>query len=185
MGDMPERADTELIAASIAGDRLAFRALVHRYESDVARIAFGMLGAGSDAEDAGQETMIRLYRALPEFRGAAQLKTFVTRIAMNVCLDQLRHRGRRRWLFWQPEQELRTTPDPALDGAVMERRHAVRQALTRLKPDHRAVVLLRLVQGYSTAETANILEIAEGTVLSRLARARKMLARQLEDYAYD
>src|SRR5215471_4692206 len=91
--------DLTLVARAAGGDEDAFRALVTRHESAVARTATAMLGPGDDADDVGQETFIRLFRALPRFRGDAELRTYLTRIAVNLACDALeRRRKRKSWI---------------------------------------------------------------------------------------
>lgn len=170
--------DTALIDRARAGDEAAFRGLVERYESQVAATVVGMLGPGDEADDVGQETFVRFYQALSKFRGEAALGTYLTRIAMNLSLNAIKRRQRQRWRFWSRDDE-KAPPEPSFDGrderAAQECGQAVHAALARLKPDFRAVVVLRTLDGYSTKETAELLEIAEGTVLSRLSRGMKQL----------
>ncbi len=170
--------DTALIDRARAGDEAAFRVLVERYESQVAATVVGMLGPGDEADDVGQETFVRFYQALSKFRGEAALGTYLTRIAMNLSLNAIKRRQRQRWRFWSRDDE-NTPPEPSFDGrderAAQECGQSVHAALARLKPHFRAVVVLRTLDGYSTKETAELLEIAEGTVLSRLSRGMKQL----------
>ena len=170
--------DTALIDRARAGDEAAFRGLVERYESQVAATVVGMLGPGDEADDLGQETFVRFYQALSKFRGEAALGTYLTRIAMNLSLNAIKRRQRQHWRFWSRDDE-KAPPEPSFDGrderAAQECGQAVHAALARLKPDFRAVVVLRTLDGYSTKETAELLEIAEGTVLSRLSRGMKQL----------
>jgi len=170
--------DTALIDRARAGDEAAFRGLVERYESQVAATVVGMLGPGDEADDVGQETFVRFYQALSKFRGEAALGTYLTRIAMNLSLNAIKRRQRQRWRFWSRDDE-KAPPEPSFDGrderAAQECGQAVHAALARLKPHFRAVVVLRTLDGYSTKETAELLEIAEGTVLSRLSRGMKQL----------
>ena len=179
--DMSERGstDTVLIDRAREGDETAFRVLVERYESQVAATVVGMLGPGAEADDVGQETFVRFYRALAKFRGDAALGTYLTRIAMNLSLNAIKRRQKQRWRFWSRDDEEKAPPESSVDGrdeqAAEGRSEAVHAALARLKPDFRAVVVLRMLDGYSTKETAALLKIAEGTVLSRLSRAMKQL----------
>jgi len=182
--------DQELLEQARSGDQEAFRALVERYEAQVAGVVHGMLGPGRDAEDAGQETFLRFYRTLERFRGEAGLGTYLTRIAMNVSLDMLRSR-KRRWFHFSAappdgdlgEQEPRSSGDEDIEAR--ERRELVHRALGRLDAKQRSVVVLRMLEGYSTRETAELLDIPQGTVLSRLARAqgklRSLLAPLIQD----
>lgn len=184
---MPERESTDgaLIDRARAGDEAAFRGIVERYESQVAATVVGMLGPGEEADDVGQETFVRFYQALGKFRGAAALGTYLTRIAMNLSLNAIKRRQRQRWRFWSLDDDDKAPPEPSFDGrdkqATAERSATVHAALDQLKPDFRAVVVLRMLEGYSTKETAALLELAEGTVLSRLSRGIKQLGTLLKD----
>jgi len=172
-------ADTEaaLIERARAGDEAAFRALVTRFEPVVAGTVIGMLGRGQDAEDVGQETFVRFWRSLDRFRGDASAGTYLTRIAMNLSLNVLKRRQRMR--RWFGGSEPPDTPDPAGGPAAglerSETAELVDAAIRTLPPAFRSVVVLRLVQGLSTAETARVLDVPTGTVLSRLARAQQKL----------
>ncbi|WP_417450600.1 RNA polymerase sigma factor [Kordiimonas sp.] len=178
--DMPE---SDLIKNAAEGDHAAFRELVRRHESAVANTVFGMLGRCEEAEDVGQETMVRLYRSLDRFRGEASVKTYVTRIAINLCVDALRRRKRRSWQFWRSDDDDEIDiADPRDTHEDAERRQGIARALNTLTPEFRSVVIMRLVHGHSTDDVADILQIPTGTVLSRLARAKKQLAKELEDY---
>ncbi len=185
MADTPH-SDAELIARARAGDDRAFAMLVERHEGAVAAAAIAMLGRGDDAEDVGQETFIRFHRALAEFRGESSLKTYLVHIAMNLSLNALRRRRRSLLRFVSRDQtpiehvEPRPGPDRAADTAELE--HVVRSAVARLGEKHRAVVVLRLLHDCSTRETATILGVPEGTVLSRLSRALRELEAELSPY---
>jgi RNA polymerase sigma-70 factor (ECF subfamily) len=189
MHQMSEDAsDQDLIAAVLSGDDDAFGFIVRRYESCVAATVIGILGPGEDAEDVGQETMLKLYRSLGTFKGEAQLRTFLTRIAINASLDALKHRKRAlKWLF-QPKDEWAAKaledrmPSDQNEADDIATRQAVTYALGQLKPEFRTVAVLRLMQGYSVEETAQILEVPSGTVLSRLSRAKSQLAHILQDH---
>lgn len=178
--------ESDLITRAIEGDHTAFGELVRRYEGTVAGTVFGMLGRCEEAEDIGQETMVRLYRSLDRFRGEASLKTYVTRIAINLCVDTLRRRKRRAWQFWRSDDDEEIDiADPRDMRKDAERRQSIERALDTLTPEFRSVVVMRLVQGFSTEDVAGMLQIPVGTVLSRLARAKKLLAKELEGYIDD
>jgi RNA polymerase sigma-70 factor (ECF subfamily) len=172
-----DRTDNQLIEEARGGDALAFRSLVERYEDVVAAVVIGMLGPGDEADDVGQETFIRFYRSLDQFRGEASLKTYVSRIAMNLSLNALKRRKRSldRWAALDDQPEPGDDRTPETGHERRERILAVRRAIAGLSDKHRPVVVLRMVEGYSTRETADILGVPEGTVLSRLARALKRL----------
>jgi RNA polymerase sigma-70 factor (ECF subfamily) len=179
--------DAELLDRARTGDDQAFGALVSRYERAVAATVIGMLGPGDDADDVGQETFVRFHRALHRFRGESSLKTYLVHIAMNLSINALRSRRRSLLRFVSRDEadrtdfpEPRAGPDGEIDTAELNEH--VRAAVARLGEKHRAVVVLRLFHECSTRETAEILGIAEGTVLSRLSRAMKELQAQLTPY---
>jgi RNA polymerase sigma-70 factor (ECF subfamily) len=134
----------------------------------------------------GQETFIRFYRALGSFRGEAALKTYLRRIAMNLSLNALKRRRRFAFRFLSRDRASEPLPEPVveIDGEVerADARARVRTAIERLGPRHRPVVVLRMIDGCSTRETAEILGLPEGTVLSRLSRAMRQLHDELRPW---
>jgi RNA polymerase sigma-70 factor (ECF subfamily) len=174
--------ERELVKASISGDKTAFGEIVKNYRKFVAGTVKGMLGDSVFAEDIGQEVFIKLYYSLPEFRGESKLSTYIQRIAVNLTLNELKKRKKVTSLFSQKsDDEMYEMDIPERDDE--ERREAaemVNKALMSLEPGFRIVVTMRLLQGYSTRETAEILEIPEGTVLSRLSRAQEQLRHVLK-----
>ena len=178
--------DAELLERSRQGDDTAFAQLVDRYESAVAATVITMLGRGADAEDVGQETFVRFYRTLAQFRGDSKLKTYLVRIAMNLSLTALKRRRRYGLRFFSRDAPDADIPDveavTMADDDAPERQLMVQRAIARLSPRHKPVVVLRMMQGLSTRETAEALGIPEGTVLSRLARAMKELEATLAPY---
>lgn len=171
--------DEVLLARARDGDAEAFRQLVERYEGAVATTAIGMLGRGPEAEDVGQETFIRFYRSIERFRGDASLRTYLTRIAMNQALKALKKRQRLRSRFFSREEnptDAALEPvEPRDDIGERERREMVQNALQVLTPEHRSVVVLRILEGFDTKETARMLGVPQGTVMSRLSRALEKL----------
>lgn len=188
-GRAESRSDTELIQQTLAGDESAFRRIVERYSAQVAATAVGMLGAGPEAEDVGQETFIRLYRSLNRIRGESRLGTYLTRIAINLCLDSARRLQRRRnWFRIDDGDEMLPEDLTVEDGSRIEsseRKEWVARAVCTLHPKHRAVVVLRMISGYSTRETAALLGIPVSTVLSRLSRAEEKLRQSLRPLIED
>ncbi len=170
--------DDQLLQRAREGDTQAFRYLVERYDRAVAGTVIGMLGRGQEAEDAGQETFILFYRALHSYRDEASLKTYLTRIAINQSLKALKRRQTWKQRF-QLRSDLTPLPEPFVEGGDIinqqERIRLVHQALDQLTPQHRAVVVLRMLEGYSTREAAKLLGIPQGTVMSRLSRAMASL----------
>ena len=176
MRDVLDQTDEQLTAAAREGDDSAFEQIVRRHEPAVAATVIGMLGRCIEAEDVGQETFIRLHRGLSRFRGEASLKTYITRIAINLSLNELKRRKRRVSLFSRkPVEEFHNLEAKGEGSERRDTRDMVRKAIDQLDDKFRPVVVLRLIDGYSTEETAKILEIPAGTVLSRLARAQQKL----------
>ena len=175
--------DQDLLERAKGGDRGAFSQLVKKHESIVAATVIGMLGPGNDAEDVGQNVFIRFYNALSNFRGDAALSTYLTRIAINLSLNEIQRRKRRNLLFFtkRDEDQEFNLPDMQDEAAAYESKEAVNKALQQLEPKFRSVVVLRMLQGYSTAETAKILKLPVGTVLSRLSRAQDKLKELLKN----
>lgn len=172
-----EEREKELISASISGNVAAFGEIVGHYRRMVASTVKGMLGDTVFAEDIGQEVFIKLYHSLPEFRGDAKLSTYIQKIAVNLTLNELKRRKRFMSVFTlKSDDEMRELDMPS--GSQSERNEAkelVEKALSSLEPGFRIVVTMRLLQGYSTKETAEILGLPVGTVLSRLSRAQEQM----------
>ena len=169
--------DLDLVRRARDGDDSAFREIVETYEGAVAATVIGMLGPGGTADDVGQEVFVRLWRSLHQFRGDAALKTYLTRIAINLSLNELKRRKRFLERFISRDRDEDDAPliEPAADGeehvSRRDTRSVVQAAIRRLKPDHRAVVVLRMIEGHDTNATAEILGVRPGTVMSRLSRA--------------
>lgn len=182
-------AEQELVARARRGDQAAFRRLVERYEGLVAATVVGMLGPGPEAEDVGQSTFIRFYEALHQYRGEGGVAPYLTRIAINLSLNALKRRKRQRWRLLSRDVADEQLPMPPVDDepSIHRREHAalVQRAIQQLKPKHRAVVVLRMIDGYSTKETAALLGVPLGTVLSRLSRAQRELKDLLAPYLRD
>lgn len=177
-GMAPDPDERELVARAAGGDETAFREIVRRHESTVARTVTAMLGAGDDADDAGQETFIRFFRALPQFRGDAAVGTYLTRIAVNISCDILERRKKRSgWLsIGGGEDDVELPVEAAADDLERDERSArILQAVDRLDPKHKAVVVLRILEERSVKEVAELMGVPEGTVMSRLKRALEKL----------
>ena len=144
----------------------------------VARTVKSMLGDIQQAEDIGQDTFIRLYKSLKDFRGDSKLSTYIQRIAINQSLNEIRRKKRFLSLFYQSDDKDDLTEiDLVADDVEKEKdiKDYINMAISKLEPDFRSVVILRTIQGYSTKEAAEILEVPIGTVLSRLSRAKEQL----------
>ena len=171
--------DAQILEEIKNGNTDVYKHLIGRYESMIASTVFGMIGNCSEAEDIGQEVFIRFYKAIPHFRGESSVATYLTRIAINLSINELKKRKTRN-LFFKPADELtKEIADKAEYNTYHEEKEIVQTAIQKLKPKFRSVIVLRLIDGYSTEETAKILKIPLGTVLSRLARGQQKLKKIL------
>ena len=169
--------EDELVKACLNGDKNAFGEIVNRYQKMVARTVKGMLGDSVFAEDIGQEVFINLYHSLSEFRGEAKLSTYIQKIAVNLTLNEIKRRKRFFSMFSQKANNEMHEFEIA-DHNSEESREAseiVNKALLAMDPKFRIILTMRMLQGYSTKETAEILDLPLGTVLSRLSRAQEQL----------
>jgi len=175
--------DLELLEMARGGDQRAFAEIVEKYKGRVANVVKGMMGDVPEAEDVGQEVFIRFYNSLDRFRGESSLATYLTRIAINLSLNELK-RKKRTYSLYREDGEEQRWPEVSDEGRPEEKRdtrEVVEKALQQLEDGYRAVVVLRLIEGYSTKETAELLGIPLGTVLSRLSRAQKQLMEILKN----
>jgi RNA polymerase sigma-70 factor (ECF subfamily) len=170
--------DADLIASHAAGDPHAFSELVRRHRDRMWAVALRTLRDPEEAADALQEAFISAFRAAGSFRAESQVTTWLHRIVVNACLDRVRRRQARPTV---PLPEAGPS-EPVTPGDAMADRETslvVTNALAELSEEQRVPILLVDVEGYSVAETAKILGIAEGTVKSRCARGRAKLAKVL------
>jgi RNA polymerase sigma-70 factor, ECF subfamily len=168
-----ERSDAELLAAHVAGDRDAFGELFHRHRRQLHRLARLTTRTPEDAEDALQDAMLSAHRGAGSFRHDAAVGSWLHRIVVNACLDRLRRSKSHRTT---PLEDVYPVPDRT---AQVETAMVVQRALMRLPVEQRATIVAVDMQGYSIADTAALLGVAEGTVKSRCARARVRLAHLL------
>lgn len=168
--------DLRLLRAGQAGDRAALERLLTRYEAPLYHLTLGILGQPSEAEDAVQETFLRGLRALGTpsgFRGEAAVRTWIFRIAINVCLEW--RRARRLALSLEDLPFDLPGGGPSLEDAAV-RRLRVRDAFRTLQPRHRALILLKEMEGWSVAEIAPAFGWNEKKVHNELFKARRALA---------
>jgi RNA polymerase sigma-70 factor (ECF subfamily) len=169
--------ENELVKSSLEGDKNAFGEIVTRYQGMVARTVKSMLGDTVFSEDIGQEVFINLYHSLSDFRGEAKLSTYIQRIAVNLTLNEIKRRKRFFSMFSQKGNSDMHEFEVA-DQDDAERKDAkemVGKALMKMDPKFRIILTMRMLQGYSTKETAEILNLPLGTVLSRLSRAQEQM----------
>ena len=172
--------EQDIICRAQKGDSAAFRALVEGYQTHVYRLAARMCGENA-ADDVTQETFVAAWRALPSFRGDCRFSTWLYRLTTNAAIDLLRREKRHRNADDITELEL--SDDGLSPQELAERgetQEAVRRALGQLSEQHRQVLLLRYMQELDYGEIADALEISEGTVKSRISRAKGRLRELLD-----
>jgi RNA polymerase sigma-70 factor (ECF subfamily) len=168
--------EAEMVQRARRGDEEAFKEIIRLHEGQVAATVIGILGSGPEVDDLGQETFIQLYLSLDRFRGDSQLRTYLTRIAINLSLNELKRRKRQVRLFEPgPPDSRNGLRCQKKQETAADAKGIVQSGLDRLPAEFRAVIVLRLINGYSTRETADILRLPQGTVLSRLARGQAKL----------
>lgn len=184
-----KRVDETLIRQAAAGDQNAFAALLAAYQKPVYNLALRMTGSPDDALDLSQEAFLRAWRGLSGYRFDASFSTWLYRLTGNVCIDFLRRRKKEKIipLYYtdeeNEEQELPLPhPAPAAEDQALLRleQSQVAEAMAKLEPEYRQALILRVIDGLSYAEIAAATDVPEGTVKSRIARAREKMRRLLK-----
>jgi RNA polymerase sigma-70 factor, ECF subfamily len=173
-------ADSWLVRKAQAGDVDAYEVLVRRHRDRIYRLALRMLGDRHDAEDIAQDVVIQVWTALAGFTGASSFTTWLYRIVVNRCLNQIRRTRSTRPM-------LDSDPPPVAGAEDMviarQRARAVMEAVAALPPDQRAVVVLHQLEGLSYREVAAVVNISEDAVRGRLHRARVSLFETLRSWS--
>lgn len=170
--------EAELLARVVDGDHDAFNDIMRNHEDRVFSVCLRIMGGRDQAMDATQETFLTAFRKASQFKGDAALGTWIYRIAVNTCYDQLRKQKRRRVEaipdYLDPADH---SAQDAVDSAAL--RPEIRAALAAIPSDFRAAVVLSDIEGMPLPEVAEVLGIPVGTVKSRVFRGRRLLAREL------
>jgi RNA polymerase sigma-70 factor, ECF subfamily len=182
--------ETELIRRAKLGDSQAFGVLVERYQRRVVGVALAVVHNQEDAVELAQETFVRAFENLNSFESRSSFSTWLYRIAANLAIDFRRREGRHIVLRGEEaETEISRLPsqhgDSFHETARGELNQRINRALQRLTPEHRAVILLREVEGLSYDEISDVLQVPRGTVMSRLYYARNHLRTILKDLKED
>lgn len=178
--------EAELIERAAKGDAQAFGQLVERYQRRVVGVAMAVVHNQDDAIELAQETFIRAYENLSKFESRSSFSTWLYRIAANLSIDFRRREGRHVVLRGEDaDNEFNRIPtdqgDSFKEASRTELSARLREALGELTPEHRAVILLREVEGLSYDEISDVLQCPRGTVMSRLHYARGRLRGILKD----
>lgn len=170
--------ETDLLARVISGDRDAFDSIMKAQEGRVFSVCLRILGDRDNALDATQDTFLTVFRKAGQFKGDSALGTWIYRIAVNTCYDQIRKSGRRPTESLPDHLEPRdASAEDAIEAGGL--RPEIERALAGLPPAFRAAVVLSDLEGLSLPETAEALGIPVGTVKSRVFRGRRLLAELL------
>lgn len=179
--------DDEIVRRVVAGDVALFELLMRRHNQRVYRGIRSILRDDTESEDVMQEAYVRAYEHLGQFEGRSQFSTWLTRIAINEALKRLAARDRTQGLNWGQDdgedetmmQPVSSAPSPEADASRHELGGFLEDAILALPAGYRAVLMLREVEGMSTADTADALAMSEANVKVRLHRAHALLRNQL------
>jgi RNA polymerase sigma-70 factor (ECF subfamily) len=184
--------DLDLVHASKNGDVAAFEELVKRYDRKLLRIAQSVTHNREDSQDAVQEAFLKAYQHLAEFRGDSQFSTWLIRITLNQSLMKLRKQRRTREVSLDedfgtdedvlPQEVIDWAPNAEELYSVSELRNILLKTIEELRPILRAVFVLQDLEGLSTEQTAEVLNLSQSAVKSRLWRARLELRERLNKY---
>ncbi|HXG52349.1 MAG TPA: sigma-70 family RNA polymerase sigma factor [candidate division Zixibacteria bacterium] len=179
-----QSSDPELVRRCQDGDVDAFQELVSRYHQKVYMVIFGLLRNRDDALEVAQETFFRAYRKIGDFHGGSTFYTWLYRIAVNLAIDSQRRQKRNPVDFRESmdgvfEEQRDFARDPFADVHDRELREGLIAAINDLTPEHKAVIVLRTIEGMSYKDIGEVLGCSEGTVMSRLHYARKKLQEKL------
>ncbi len=183
-----ETDEKKLIERAYGGDPSAFNRLMAQHENRMYAVALRMCANREDAQDCLQEAMLRVYRAIGSFKGQSTFSTWVYRITMNTCLDELRRKKNRQNTSLDNLVDMGWSPTdggagPEKQALMREMREKMHGAIRELPDDMRAAVVLRDIQGFSYDEIAQMLEINVGTIKSRISRGREKLREKLKEYS--
>ena len=178
--------EQEMIRLAISGDASAFECLMREHENKMYAVALRMCGNREDALDCSQEAMLRIYRSLSRFKGESSFSTWVYRITMNVCLDELRRRKTRTASSLDTMLEAGYSPvdeedTPEKHFVRSEQRRAIEECIALLPEDMRAAVVLLDMQNFSYEEISAMLKTNIGTIKSRISRGRSKLREMLQE----
>ena len=192
---MPDGYEEKLVERLKRRDEAAFTELMQLYQVKVFHLLFRMLGDKEEARDVAQDVFYTVFKSIDSFRGDSKLSTWIYRVATNHCKNRIKYLGRRARGQKQEFNELSEQdavesgtmqtsaaierPDQAVEG--MESESIVQRALAQLDEEHRTLVVMRDIEGLSYEEVQSVTGLAEGTVKSRLHRARLQLKQLVEE----
>ena len=184
--DVGQADDSELVNRVVMGETQLFRLLIERHQQHIFNLCYRMLQRFEDADDATQDTFLKAYRSLKQFRGDARLKTWLCRIARNECLNRLRNERMipldERLVVEGGFRFVNSTPSPLELIEQQEIQSTVHAAINELPPAYRLVIMLFHLDGLSYEEISQVMEIPMGTVKTHIFRARRLLKSKLQAF---
>jgi RNA polymerase sigma-70 factor (ECF subfamily) len=188
--------DLTLVKRVRSGDQRAFKLLVERYQRKVYAVALGMLKDKEEAMDVSQEAFVKVYKYLDHFKGDSSFYTWLYRITVNICIDVMRRKGSAGGEMEEFDESAPMDLSEARIGALGSRlgtnpqksalrrelAEKIQEALAAVPEKHRAILLLREVEGMSYEDLSRTLDIPKGTVMSRLFHARAKVQKILSEY---
>ncbi|WP_026476190.1 RNA polymerase sigma factor [Alkaliphilus transvaalensis] len=177
--------EISLIEKTKQGDILSFEKLIEPYQKKAFNIAYRMLGNLEDANDITQEALIKIYKSINKFEGKSSFSTWIYSIVSNTCIDFLRKKKKSQVVYLEQQDDTgektyqievadeMNTPEYLFERKEM--RNIIHDAINQLKVDQKEIIILRDINGFSYQEIADILKCSEGTVKSRISRARNSL----------
>ncbi|WP_027621308.1 sigma-70 family RNA polymerase sigma factor [Acetivibrio clariflavus] len=182
--------EKDLVERAKSGELEAFEQLIIGCQKKVFNIAFRMVGNYDDANELAQEVFIKAFRSIKNFKGDSSFSTWIYRITANVCLDELRKRKNRTIVSLDQDIELNdgdvkrqmpdNAPTPDMEAESNEVKSIVNESIQQLPDDYKSMIILRDIQGFSYDEISKIVNCPEGTVKSRINRARQALKKILQ-----
>lgn len=186
LSSLTSLSDEDVVARVLGGETALFEILMRRHNERIYRASRAILRDDTEAEDVMQQAYVNAYTHLHQFDGRAQFRTWLTRIAVHESLARARRRGRYESLEDSPVETFmpsQSGPDPERQAFGRELATLIESAVDRLGDGYREVFMLRQVEGLTTSETAQVLDVSEDVVKTRLSRARAALQRDLLDQA--
>lgn len=176
---MDSKSDLELVKLCQADDISAFDILIQRHQEKIYRLVYKMLSGGSEVDDVAQEVFIKAYRSIKKFHYDSSFLTWLTKIAVNQCINHCKKRDRMKFLSLGLAT-INPLSEPDISAEHNEKRETVSKVVNSLSIKHKTVIILHYFEGYDCEEIAKILNCSSGTVKSRLYHARMELKNRLK-----
>lgn len=181
---MPQQPELDILIRAQAGDRLAFRVIVELYQGFLYSVAFRFLGNRVDAEDAVQETFIKLWKNFKNYQPPTKLSTWLYRIIVNYCLDDkksMRNRYLKKTISAEQAVGIVSTSTPQTELLVKEATEVIHQAANQLVGKQKMIFVLRDLEGLDTPEVSALLTMEEDQIKSNLYHARKKVSEWIKE----